>query len=158
MEERVPVVNRYPSLIPLLARMAVVLLLVAGLALYQCSVHDHRRREEAAALQLDRELGVTAEALVEDLAADFGLPPHSRGLVITSLAEGRAAERAGLQPGDVIEQIDSYAIVDAESAAEALDDGDGRLLRLVVNRHGRAMTVELGRDSASAPRLPSGIE
>jgi predicted metalloprotease with PDZ domain len=130
----------------LLPRLAVVLLIVAALGAYQWSIHDHRRREDAAALRLDSELGVTVEPLDDDVAEILGLPAATRGLVITSVAEGRAATRAGLEPGDVIQQIGNHAIIDPESAVEALDADSSRQLRFLVNRRRRSIELELDRD------------
>lgn len=136
-----------------LDRLLLVLAVLAVLGAWQWSTHDRARREDAAALRLDSELGATLETLDDDLAADLGLPAGSRGLVLTSLARGQAASRAGLQPGDVIEAIDAVPIEDPLSAVEALDSGRTSTTVLVVSRHGRGREVSLTRQlSDPGPR------
>lgn len=134
-----------------LTRIAAVMLVAGGLGGWQLSVQDHRRREDAAALRLDGALGATVEPLDEDIAADLGLPIESRGLVLTSLAADGRSARAGLRPGDVIEEIGDRAIDDPLSAARALEAEHGTAVQLIVNRHGHASQVLLdGRLSAQA--------
>jgi C-terminal processing protease CtpA/Prc len=127
--------------------LSLVLAVAAGSAvgLQQWWHHVERRREDVAALRLDRELGVTVEPLDLDLADDLALPPGTRGIVVTSLAERRPADRAGIRAGDVIEQIGALPVSDPETAASALDRSRGTILPVVVNRRGRDLRVTLNR-------------
>ena len=137
--------RKYPRLTWLLARLAIVLLIGGGLALYQWSRHVARMREDEAALQIDRELGMTVEPIDDDIAADLGVPPRTTGLVVTSLADGRPADQAGMQAGDVIEQIDELAVTGPESAINALNADSDRRLSIIVNRHGSDLRLEVIR-------------
>lgn len=120
-----------------LIRCAALAIAAAGIAAaYRLPKELHVRREDAAALLIDRQIGATVEALNDDLAVDLQLPQGSHGLVVTSLAAGRPGDRAGLHAGDVIEQIDAYAISDAESAVDALRANGAGPLHLIVNRAG----------------------
>jgi C-terminal processing protease CtpA/Prc len=138
-------VGRSSGVMRSLLSLALAVTVGGAVGLQQWWHHVERRREEAAALKLDRELGVTIEPLDVDLAEDLELPPDTRGLVVTSLAEGRPAERAGLQAGDVIERIAARPIEDATAAAQALDASRAGTLEIIVNRHGRDMQVALRR-------------
>lgn len=135
--------QKYPRLAWLLTRLAFALLIGGGIALYQWSQHVARKREDEAALLLDRQLGVTVEQLDNDIASDLGAPAGTTGLVVTSLADGRPADQAGLQAGDVIEQIDNFAVSDPQAAVDALQADRRRQLILIVNRHGKDVRIEV---------------
>lgn len=134
--------RKYPRLAWLLSRFAIIVLIVAALSCYQWSQHLTRRREDLAALQIDRELGMTVEPIDDDIAADLHVPPRTTGVVVTSLADGRPADRAGLRAGDVIEQIGGFAVTDSVAAVDALHADRRRRLSIIVNRHGRDLRVE----------------
>jgi len=57
-----------------------------------------------------RKLGISIESLTPELAERYRLPRANRGVVITEVVPGSAADDAGLQPGDVILQIDGQRI------------------------------------------------
>lgn len=137
--------RRFPSLSWILARIAFALMIGAAVGLFQWSQHSARRREDEAALQLDRQLGVTVEPLDADVAADLSVPPGTNGLVVTSLSDGRSAARAGIQPGDVIEQIGGLAVTDPEAAADALRLQPQPLIGVIVNRHGKDLRLVVSR-------------
>lgn len=125
---------------------------LGALALLQGWRELSQNREEAAELAVDRALGATLEELDEDLADDLGVSASS-GLVVTSLGEGRAADRAGLHPGDVIEQIGPFAVPDAEAAAEALRADRHRRLDLLISRSGKELHVVIDREPATGQWL-----
>lgn len=137
--------QKYPKLARLLAGLALALLIGGGLAAYQWSQHVGRRRQDEAALLLDRQLGLTVEQLDDDTASGLGAPSGTTGLVVTSLADGRPADRAGLEAGDIIEQIDNFAVTNPQAAADALHADRRRQLILIVNRHGREVRIEVTR-------------
>lgn len=56
-------------------------------------------------------LGVTIQSVDADLASSLNLPA-ARGAIVTSVATGGPAERAGIKRGDVITAIDKQPIVD----------------------------------------------
>jgi len=61
-------------------------------------------------------LGVlTGEALNEQSSQLFFGVNHIRGMIVESVDDGGAAERAGIRPGDVITQVENTQIVDAQN-------------------------------------------
>ena len=61
-------------------------------------------------------LGVlTGEALNEQSSQLFFGVNHIRGMLVESVDDGGAAERAGIRPGDVITQVENTQIVDAQN-------------------------------------------
>ena len=56
------------------------------------------------------QLGVAVQGVNQALAESFGLPSPA-GALVSNVSKGSAAERAGLQPGDVIRSVNGQAIV-----------------------------------------------
>lgn len=50
-------------------------------------------------------LGVQVETATEDLASQFGVV-YTRGVIVTGVDQGSIAEDSGIQPGDIISEID----------------------------------------------------
>jgi len=79
--------------------------------------------------------GITVQALTPETRQQFGLPPDQQGVVISNLDPSCPAAQAGLQPGDVIEEINRHRVSSVGDfqrlAAEAKGD---TLLR--INRQG----------------------
>ena len=59
-------------------------------------------------------LGVTIQSVDADLASSLNLPA-ARGAIVTSVANGGPAEKAGIKRGDVITAIDKQPVVDNNS-------------------------------------------
>jgi serine protease Do len=66
-------------------------------------------------------LGVTVDPLTNQLAAYFGAKD---GVLVTSVADGSAASRAGLKAGDVITSIDGDPVTSPSDLTRALRRGD----------------------------------
>ncbi|MDD3148876.1 MAG: PDZ domain-containing protein, partial [Candidatus Riflebacteria bacterium] len=85
-------------------------------------------------------LGISVSQVTGDLVRKYHLYVDE-GCVITSVAEGSPASRAGLQPGDVIQQINRKLTLDEKSfdtAMVGLKTVDKALLRVI-----RGQTVNL---------------
>jgi serine protease Do len=59
-------------------------------------------------------LGVTIQSVDADLASSLSLPA-ARGAIVTSVADGGPAQKAGLKRGDVITAIDKQPVIDNNS-------------------------------------------
>jgi S1-C subfamily serine protease len=68
-------------------------------------------------------------------------------LVITGVDPAGAAAEAGLQPGDVIDQVNRQAVRSAEDLKSALSRAGSQPLLLLINRRGSSayVTVRLDR-------------
>lgn len=96
-------------------------------------------------------LGVMPRPIVgERIAAEFGFivrEPEGPGAGAPSIAvvvRGSPAEKAGLEAGDVILQVNEQAVVSREAAREALADAaPERPLRLTVRRGQNHLSVTL---------------
>ncbi|MFG6666748.1 Do family serine endopeptidase [Halomonas sp. HNIBRBA4712] len=91
-------------------------------------------------------LGIEAQALSRELAASFGLRTP-QGVIVAGVVSGGPADRAGLQPGDVLLSIDNQAILDARATmSDVASIAPGTTLPLTVVRNGERIqtTVEVG--------------
>ncbi|MEK7206631.1 MAG: DegQ family serine endoprotease [Pseudomonadota bacterium] len=84
--------------------------------------------------------GVEVRNLTPDVARQLGLPGGANGVVISGVAPGSAAEEAGLQPGDVILEINRHPVrntADFKRASGKLTKKENALL--LINRQGRKL-------------------
>ena len=97
-------------------------------------------------------LGVTIQGIDSDLAASLSLP-SARGAIVTSVAAGGPAERAGIKRGDVITAINNHAVADNNAARNEiakLAPGSSATVTLVRNGHEQNAQVTL----AELPERP----
>lgn len=81
-------------------------------------------------------LGVTVQEVNQDLANSFKLESPS-GALVSSVEKGSAAEKAGLQPGDVVRKIDGKTIVSSGDLASTITmAAPGEKIKLDVWRSG----------------------
>ena len=89
-------------------------------------------------------LGVTVQELNQALADSFGLK-RAEGALVSSVVPGSAAERAGLQPGDVILKFDGKPVGAASELSAMVGAGH-------AGRQGAPRNLAQGRDAGSSPR------
>ncbi len=87
--------------------------------------------------------GMTVTPLTPELAARLGLRSNAKGLVVTEINPLGLAAGAGMQPGDVIEQINSQPIRSAEDLRSALDRAGDRPMLMLINRRGNTLYLTL---------------
>ncbi len=100
-------------------------------------------------------LGVVVQSINQELAQSFGLP-GPRGALVSEVQPGSAADRAGLQSGDVILQLNGRAIEDSAELSRLIADmkpGDKARIELVRNRETRTVDVAVGE--ADTPQVAS---
>lgn len=79
------------------------------------------------------DIGLTVQTLTPELARQLGYNENQKGVVISEVASGGWAARAGLEPQQVIVSINDREITDARSFREVLSDVDlSRGVRLQV--------------------------
>ena len=71
-------------------------------------------------------LGMRLATPTQDLTEKFGLPENAHGAVVTSVQPRSAADHAGLQPGDVITQVDRKAAGSAEEVSNLISKHSGK--------------------------------
>ena len=95
-------------------------------------------------------IGIVPEDVAEPQRQRLGLPPN--GVLILHLYVGSPAQRAGMQPGDVLTDIDGSAVKSAQEAIArvASHRNPGDTLKLRVLRNGRPL--ELSTKVIEQPR------
>ena len=95
-------------------------------------------------------LGITGGTMTEQMAAQYRFDIAS-GVFVYSVEEGKAAEKAGLQMGDVITKVDDHDIRTMEDlTAVKKQYSAGDTVTLTVYRAGETITVELTWDAVPA--------
>ena len=98
-------------------------------------------REETMVRKLDEAIGATVEPLDPATARGLGLTAGTRGVVVTSVASGGPASRAGVRTGDVVVAIDQ-PVGSANDLAAGLRNS-GNVLTVTLNRRGQSVIVPL---------------
>jgi Do/DeqQ family serine protease len=88
-------------------------------------------------------LGVTIQSVDADLASSLNLPA-ARGAIVTSVANGGPAERAGLKRGDVITAINKQPIIDNNSLRNLVASlPPGSNVDVTASRNGRDQNFQV---------------
>ncbi|HEX7330662.1 MAG TPA: DegQ family serine endoprotease [Pyrinomonadaceae bacterium] len=88
-------------------------------------------------------LGVTIQSVDADLAASLNLPA-ARGAIVSSVAPGGPAERAGIKRGDVITAINKQPIVDNNTLRNLVASlGPGATVDVTALRNGRDQNFQV---------------
>lgn len=92
-------------------------------------------------------LGVSTEALTPDFAAQLGLPAQSRGVVISDIIPGSAAEKAGLKLTDVILAVNDHAVSTVDELRLTIAKAaPGSVAKLKIVREGKERTLDVTLD------------
>jgi serine protease Do len=86
-------------------------------------------------------LGIAVAPLTPELANRLGVDTDAKGVVVEEVnPDGRAAD-AGLQPGDVIAQVNRRPVQSVEDLRSAVKTGGDKPVLLLVNRKGTQIFV-----------------
>jgi serine protease Do len=86
--------------------------------------------------------GVEVTEITPEIARQLGLPAVTTGVVVSNVNVGSPAERAGLQTGDVILQVNRTRIRSlAEFKQQVAKIGKNNSMLLLVNRRGRKLFI-----------------
>ncbi|MDE3066603.1 MAG: Do family serine endopeptidase [Verrucomicrobiota bacterium] len=91
-------------------------------------------------------LGILERDLTPSLAQDFHVSDES-GALVDDVLPGTPAEKAGIEPGDVIIGVNGKKVTDADSLrlhVSELSPGSEATLKLLRNGHEKTVTVTLG--------------
>ncbi|MGH9631346.1 MAG: PDZ domain-containing protein [Bryobacteraceae bacterium] len=92
-------------------------------------------------------VGIEAEALDSQLAEYFGV---KEGVLVRSVTEDSAAQKAGLKAGDVIVKVDGTDVSSPREVTAAVRAAqEGKPVNLTIMREKRQMTVALPMDEQS---------
>lgn len=74
--------------------------------------------------------GMTLEDINSEVARDWGLPENATGALVTAVAYGGAADRAGIGRGDVIIEVDRKPIKNADAFYSTVKEKKSYLVRI----------------------------
>ena len=88
-------------------------------------------------------LGVSVQDIGDDLAAGLGIKPGA-GVLLSEVHSDEPGDKAGLQPGDVVQKIDGDAIVDSKALIRNIGlHRAGDSVRINLLRDGREKTINV---------------
>src|SRR5579862_5207516 len=85
--------------------------------------------------------GVQVDDLTADIRQQLGLPGNVKGVVVTNVPDGSPASDAGLQRGDVIEQINRQPVNSVNDYQRLISQAGKQSLVLLINRGGNTAFV-----------------
>jgi serine protease Do len=90
--------------------------------------------------------GLSVDAITPRIREQLSLPPTiKQGIVVTGVAPGSMAASGGLEPGDVILELNRQPIANVQQFRQAYQKPGGKSVLLLVYREGRTRYVVLGR-------------
>ncbi|HJZ75134.1 MAG TPA: DegQ family serine endoprotease [Vicinamibacterales bacterium] len=102
------------------------------------------------------QLGVTVQTVTSDLADSLGLK-QAHGAIVSNVAPGSAAERAGIKRGDVIESFNGQAVHDTNTLRNRVAAaGPGTTAELVIVRDGSEKKLNVKLDEANPDKFARG--
>jgi len=88
-------------------------------------------------------LGIEAQDMTPQLAESFSLP-FAHGMLINGVMRGGPADKAGLEPGDIITSINDEAVLDTSSAMKLISEQrPDTVIRLGGVRNGEAFVARV---------------
>ncbi len=86
--------------------------------------------------------GLTVEAISADHRSQFGIAEDAKGVVVTKVEAGSVVEAAGIQPGDLIQEVSRTVVKSLDDYQQiATKIGKEELVVLLVNRRGNNLFV-----------------
>lgn len=103
--------------------------------------------EEETGGEVGDKIGLSVQPLTPEVAKSIGVDEDTKGVVVRKVEPGRAAERAGIRPNDVITEIDDNAITSVASFSKAIKQiKSGETAIVVIQRGERSVIVEMTVD------------
>ena len=85
---------------------------------------------------------ITGEALNAQSSQLFFGIDHIRGMLVESVDEGGAAERAGIEPGDVITRVEATSVIDGQNIMmEVRNKKPGDTIDIQIYRNGQTFVL-----------------
>ena len=99
---------------------------------------DEKETPAAAATEPSKpELGAAVGPVPDEAKQSLKLPAGSGGVFVTSIDPGSAAAQAGLEHGDVIQEVNHKPVQDVNGFQATLDSAGKRPLLMLVDRAGK---------------------
>jgi len=99
-------------------------------------------------------IGVTIQEVTQSLAESFGLR-KAAGALVSSVEKGSPADKAGIEPGDVILKVDGREIAGSIDLAGYVSERAGKTARLEVWRKGAPRELTVAVDEMKPQQVAS---
>jgi serine protease Do len=86
-------------------------------------------------------LGLNVEPLTPEIASELSLPQGTQGVVVDSVDPAGPAASAGIQRGDVIQEVNREPVRSSADMRAAIDKSGSKPALLLVNRRGQTIYV-----------------
>jgi serine protease Do len=108
---------------------------------------EKMKEEEVVASSTEKgDLGLTVEQITPDIAENLGLE-STRGVVITAVAPNSTGDEAGLQPGDIIREIDRKPIRDLSDYKKTVESAArSKTILFLVQRQDNTIFLALQKE------------
>ncbi len=93
--------------------------------------------------QANPKLGFSVVPLTPQLAGQIGVPRNTQGVAVESVDPSGPAAQAGIQAGDVIEQVNRQPVRSPQDVQKALAASGNRPPLLLINRQGQTAFVAI---------------
>lgn len=104
------------------------------------------------------QLGVVVQKVTADIAASLGMN-GARGVIVSRVQQGSAAERAGIRQGDVITSLNSVAVNDPNSFRnQVAGTQPGSLVPLNLLRNGRELQIRAALGELRVEKVKAEVE
>lgn len=106
------------------------------------------------------QLGVSIQDITPDLQTAFNFKNGQKGVLITGVAEGSEAEKAGLQPGDLVTSIDGKEVMSAAALRNQIGIraiGDKAKIQFLRDGKEKELSVAVGKNQGIDSKAGSGI-
>lgn len=85
--------------------------------------------------------GLDVDNLTPEVARQLGLPSQTRGVVVTQVDPGTPAASAGLERGDVIQEVNRKPVASVSELSRAVSGSEKKPILLLVNHRGTTRFV-----------------
>jgi len=103
----------------------------------QATVAELEERAEAAEVPVQKTLGITVQNLTPEIARALGLE-DTTGVVVARVEKGSPADVAGINRGDVMQEVNHQLVEDVDDFYRAMDRAKGQESILLLVRRGEA--------------------
>ena len=98
---------------------------------------------DSPAFKRDPKLGIAVQPLTPALAQQLGISADTQGLIVVEVDTFGPAADAGIQRGDVIEQVNQEAVRSVPDLKSAVERSGKNPLLLLVNHSGTTIFVTI---------------
>ena len=84
--------------------------------------------------------GVTVGNVTDEAVQQLGLPAHTKGVVVTNIDPSSPVADSGLQPGDVIQEVNHQPVANVNDFNQAVRKA-GKNPLLLVDRQGSTLFI-----------------